>query len=207
MAALEKPKTPYPRPKEQEYIARREAKRRNYVDTKDMEGVEKGFTRIEVNHAVGVMYVYTRDNKLAHRLNNMCDKYPNLYRKMERRLHPVTHTHLNIYSIDADRLAFKRGPSPHDEQRKAKRVKAQEEWLRQNQLTDAQYRALLHEHRIQRIKQAARKRPIRCIETGEEFPSIAAAARVYDVDDTRIARSIKKGQRAGGVHWEFIDED
>ena len=47
--------------------------------------------------------------------------------------------------------------------------------------------------------------PVRCVETGEEFPTIAAAARASGVDWSGILRSCKDAhRRSAGRHWEFL---
>lgn len=47
-------------------------------------------------------------------------------------------------------------------------------------------------------------RPVRCVETGEVFPSIRAAARAVGVACTsNISEAILKGRRAGGFHWQY----
>lgn len=50
-------------------------------------------------------------------------------------------------------------------------------------------------------------RAVRCIETGEVFPSIRKAAERYGVADTNLGNSIRgKGQkRCAGYHWEYIN--
>lgn len=51
-----------------------------------------------------------------------------------------------------------------------------------------------------------RGRPVRCIETGETFPSIRKAAEKYGVAGTNLGNAIRgKGQkRCAGYHWEYI---
>ena len=48
-------------------------------------------------------------------------------------------------------------------------------------------------------------RKIRCIETGEIFPSIKAAAEHYGLQDSNISAVLAgKGKTTGGYHWEYI---
>ena len=48
-------------------------------------------------------------------------------------------------------------------------------------------------------------RPVRCIETGEVFPSVKAAADHVKIDDSKINRAIKLGHRSRGYHWEYVN--
>lgn len=48
-------------------------------------------------------------------------------------------------------------------------------------------------------------KPIRCIDTGEVFPSAAAAALAKDIDSVQTLRNaVNCGCRAAGLHWEYI---
>ena len=50
--------------------------------------------------------------------------------------------------------------------------------------------------------------PVRCVETGEEFPSIRAAARSVSVYWTAIHRCcLHIRPSCAGCHWEFIEEE
>ena len=50
------------------------------------------------------------------------------------------------------------------------------------------------------------KKRVRCIETGEEFESLAAAGKKYNVYPTTISKACKKLLKTVvGKHWEFID--
>lgn len=52
----------------------------------------------------------------------------------------------------------------------------------------------------------ARNHAVRCVETGQEFDTIAEASRVIGVSRTSIAKAAKgEIRRAGGLHWKFID--
>lgn len=49
-------------------------------------------------------------------------------------------------------------------------------------------------------------KPVRCVETGESFPSINSAAKQKHIDQGQISNIVncKKGAlTAGGYHWEF----
>eukprot|EP00808_Paulinella_micropora_P000176 g70492.t1 len=48
-------------------------------------------------------------------------------------------------------------------------------------------------------------RPVVCVETGEVFPSIAAAARFLDVGKSCISNAITYQHKSGGLHWQFLD--
>jgi hypothetical protein len=49
-------------------------------------------------------------------------------------------------------------------------------------------------------------RPVRCVETGELFPSASEAARTIHVHRNGIFNSIYRGCRAGGFHWAYAEE-
>lgn len=61
--------------------------------------------------------------------------------------------------------------------------------------------------------QTGRKRPsisrkVKCVETGEVFESITAAAKWCNVPNTTIVMLLKgKGRTAGGYHWIYADEN
>ncbi len=50
-------------------------------------------------------------------------------------------------------------------------------------------------------------KPVRCIETGEEFRSAKEAARKYGLADTNLSSAIRgvKQQTFAGYHWEYIN--
>eukprot|EP00808_Paulinella_micropora_P019711 g69821.t1 len=48
-------------------------------------------------------------------------------------------------------------------------------------------------------------RPVVCVETGEVFPSIAAAARRIGMHRSSIQSSLTRGIRAGQYHWAYQD--
>lgn len=60
---------------------------------------------------------------------------------------------------------------------------------------------------IERNKNGTFKRfmkPIKCIETGEIFPSIKAAGEKYGIRINHIARDMRAGGKTGGFHWEYL---
>lgn len=51
-------------------------------------------------------------------------------------------------------------------------------------------------------------RKIICLDTGEEFPSIAQASRTYGVSSTAVCNCAKgKTNTASGLHWKYKDEE
>ena len=51
-------------------------------------------------------------------------------------------------------------------------------------------------------------RKIICLDTGEEFPSIAQASRTYGVSSTVVCNCVKgKTNTASGLHWKYKDEE
>ena len=52
-------------------------------------------------------------------------------------------------------------------------------------------------------KSNRRGKPVRCVETGAVYQSIAEAARAIYVDRNCIYYSIYKRGRAAGLHWEW----
>ena len=47
---------------------------------------------------------------------------------------------------------------------------------------------------------------VRCVETGKEYPAMQIAARELRISQANITRSLKKGYRAGGCHWEAVKQ-
>ena len=47
---------------------------------------------------------------------------------------------------------------------------------------------------------------VRCVETGETFSSMKAAAKWAGCTGTAISLSIQRGTRAGGHHWEKVND-
>lgn len=51
-------------------------------------------------------------------------------------------------------------------------------------------------------------RKVTCLDTGEEFPSIAQASRTYGVSSTAICNCAKgKTNTASGLHWKYNNEE
>ena len=50
-------------------------------------------------------------------------------------------------------------------------------------------------------------RPVRCVETGDVFPSLSSAARYIHTDKTSLRKQILKGQRCHGYHWEYVTDN
>ena len=48
--------------------------------------------------------------------------------------------------------------------------------------------------------------PVRCVETGEIFNNIREAANAKNSTKANISRSLKRGIRAGGFHWEAVKQ-
>eukprot|EP00808_Paulinella_micropora_P015949 g67112.t1 len=51
------------------------------------------------------------------------------------------------------------------------------------------------------------KRPVRCIETGEVFPSVRAAARANNTFHQGILQAIVIPCKCKGFTWQYADED
>ena len=64
--------------------------------------------------------------------------------------------------------------------------------------------------RLQNVAKAteARKKPVRCIETGEVFESAAAASRATPKTSQSKICMVCRGQRniCGGYHWEYVNK-
>ncbi len=58
------------------------------------------------------------------------------------------------------------------------------------------------------VKRPDISRQVKCVETGEVFESIRAAAKWCNVPNSNIVIPLKgKGRTAGGYHWIYTDED
>ena len=44
-------------------------------------------------------------------------------------------------------------------------------------------------------------KPVVCVETGQKYPTIRAAARAAFVTNERMSKVIRKGGTANGMHW------
>lgn len=58
------------------------------------------------------------------------------------------------------------------------------------------------QHQPQRL--GRNRKPIRCVETGQVYPSILAASRAVPIDRNWLTRSIRRGTTAAGFHWTYI---
>lgn len=47
--------------------------------------------------------------------------------------------------------------------------------------------------------------PIRCVETGDVYPSLSSLARLLDIDKTSLRKQIRRRQACRGYHWEYYD--
>lgn len=57
-------------------------------------------------------------------------------------------------------------------------------------------------------KPFAKPKRVRCVETGEIFESISAAARFANVEQSNISRALRGRQRkSGSYRWEYVDEE
>ena len=62
---------------------------------------------------------------------------------------------------------------------------------------------------IERMKQGAIKKcskRVRCVETGEIFPSLCSLERERGFHHGNVSTAIKEGIIRYGFHWEFVDE-
>lgn len=53
--------------------------------------------------------------------------------------------------------------------------------------------------------QTYRRRPVECVESGEVFSSMTAAARDVFVTRETMRGAVRFGHRAGGVHWRYLN--
>lgn len=60
-----------------------------------------------------------------------------------------------------------------------------------------------------RISRAATScfKPVRCVETGETYESVKAAAAAMNVTPSCIGRAAKVGGTSCGYHWEYVKEN
>eukprot|EP00808_Paulinella_micropora_P002543 g78978.t1 len=50
-------------------------------------------------------------------------------------------------------------------------------------------------------------RPVRCLETGQVYPSISCAARSVHVVQQTLSKAVRKGGRAAGFRWMYADDN
>jgi len=60
------------------------------------------------------------------------------------------------------------------------------------------------DHRAKIIAKTTGRKPVQCVETGEIYPSITAAARYLGVNEASVNRAIRKGCRCKGNHYRFL---
>ena len=49
--------------------------------------------------------------------------------------------------------------------------------------------------------------PVRCVETGEVFPSAKAVADQLGVTDRAVGMAIRRKNRCKGLHWEHVRDE
>ena len=78
------------------------------------------------------------------------------------------------------------------------------EWVAKR-MANAKGRRLSPEHRAK--LEAARKVPVRCVDTGEIYESATEAGRRLNIQNSKIT-AVCRGKRktAGGLRWEYIKE-
>lgn len=54
-------------------------------------------------------------------------------------------------------------------------------------------------------KASPRPRKVMRLDTGEIFPSAAAAAAALGLSPAAISLSIRRGYKSGGSYWEYVD--
>lgn len=62
---------------------------------------------------------------------------------------------------------------------------------------------LTEEHKQKIAASTIGRKPVVCVETGEIYPSITAAAYALSVSEAAVNQAIRKGCRCQGRHWEF----
>lgn len=80
------------------------------------------------------------------------------------------------------------------DKRRRRSMRAKERWANPD----------FHKRASQAVAKACGK-PVRCIETGDEFQTVTSAADAYGLQHSNISRSAKIGYKCGGYHWEYID--
>lgn len=54
------------------------------------------------------------------------------------------------------------------------------------------------------VLNTGRAKPVRCVETGKEYPSIARASEAVGCSTSGMSKAIKSGWRCRGYHWEYM---
>lgn len=62
---------------------------------------------------------------------------------------------------------------------------------------------LTDEHRQKIAATTTNRKPVVCVETGDSFPSITAAARALGVNEASVYQAIRKGCRCKGNHYRL----
>lgn len=64
-----------------------------------------------------------------------------------------------------------------------------------------------HEYGTRTLRASTRcGKPIRCIETGVEYPGARWAARELNIDASSITKALKNPNRTcGGYHWQYVE--
>ena len=76
-------------------------------------------------------------------------------------------------------------------------------------ITDAEMDEMLNEARMMGINPKApigrscNRKPVICVETGTQYPTIAAAAANIGRSSASLSNAIKRKGTCGGFHWEF----
>lgn len=98
---------------------------------------------------------------------------------------------------------------PEEQQKHMQKVnQAKEEWQKQHPEE--------HQAQVERWRQAgsiANSKKVRCLTTGEEFESVSAAARFYNIPQSNISKCLKGERHSAGKHpqtgvkmlWMFIE--
>lgn len=68
-------------------------------------------------------------------------------------------------------------------------------------------RPLTEEHKSKIAATTKNRKPVECIETGEQYASITAVARVLGVTESSVYQALRKGSRCKGYHWRFVKDD
>ena len=73
------------------------------------------------------------------------------------------------------------------------------EWVTKNE-------NMWHARYILGFQNGFKNKAVRCVETGEVFPSTGEAARAKGVDQSSVSRAANKKRlkRTAGCHWEFV---
>ncbi|MBP8289483.1 MAG: hypothetical protein KAX51_06740 [Chromatiaceae bacterium] len=64
-------------------------------------------------------------------------------------------------------------------------------------------KVLTEEHKNKIAESTTGRKPVVCVETGEMYPSITAAAHALMVSESSVSLAIRKGGRCQGRHWKF----